>query len=308
MFILLPVGVDYETNRLPMVTFSLMGANILVYLIGLAGGEPTEQWIIENLMLTPGTSPWYAYLTSMFTHAGFFHLLGNMIYLFLFGACVEDTMGRWKFLLFYVLGGIAADFGHIAATPEHFTSEIPLCGASGAITACLAGFLVLFRNLEIEFRYFGFIFLRVFAGEFSLAAWIVISFWFAKDLLFAALTMAAKATGGGVAFAAHVGGFIAGLVLIGLYKLTPKKPEDDEPNLPIPAWRAFTPNTHPTLVGTEVEPNEAPTIFVSDAGVASGPFTSQQVRQMLSLGSISAEAHYWREGMTEWATVQDFIT
>jgi len=96
--------------------------------------------------------------------------------------------------------------------------------------------------------------------------------------------------------------------LIGLYKLTHKKPEEDEPNLPTPAWRAFTPNTQPALVRAEVEPNEAPMIFISDAGVDSGPFTSEQLRQMLSLGPISAEAHYWREGMTEWAIVQVFTT
>jgi hypothetical protein len=227
-----------------------------------------------------------------------------MMYLFLFGACVEDAIGRWKYLLLYLLGGLAAAFGHIAATPEHFSSDIPLCGASGAVTACIAAFLILFSRLEIEFRYFGLLLFRFFSGDFSLAAWIVISFWFAKDLLFAALTMASKSSGGGVAFAAHVGGFLGGLALIGIYKLLPKKsPSDsDSPGdwQPAPARATVLPEP------TAAEVNEVPGIFIADGGVESGPFTSYQIRQMLALGSISSAAYYWREGMAAWATVQDF--
>jgi membrane associated rhomboid family serine protease len=307
MFILLPVGVNYQTNRLPMVTFSLMGLNTLIYLISLIarlnGGEDTELWIFENLWLTPAYSGWYTYLTSMFVHAGFFHLLGNMIYLFLFGSCVEDAIGRWKFLIFYLVGGLAADFGHIAATPDHFASEIPLGGASGAVTACLAGFLVLFSKQEIEFRYFGFFFLRVFSGEFSLAAWLVISFWFAKDLLFAALSFAAESTGGGVAFAAHVGGFLGGLGLILPHHLLQRK---SVVATSTPPWQPSLVTSRTNRAPTPVELNETPAIYLSDGGVESGPFTTHQVRQMVALGSISAEAFYWQDGMTEWSTIQDF--
>jgi membrane associated rhomboid family serine protease len=310
MFILLPVGVNYQTNRLPIVTFSLIAINVLVYLISLFfelnGGEDAEYWIIENLWLIPAASSWPAYLTTMFVHAGFFHLIGNMLYLFLFGACVEDVVGRWKFLVFYLLGGLAAVFGHIAATPDHFASEIPLGGASGAVTACIAGFLILFSRLEIEFRYFGFFFFRVFAGEFSLAAWIVISFWFAKDLLFATLDFTSRHSGGGVAFAAHVGGFLAGLALIGIYRLLPK-PADSEPDetIPAPGPPAQTRGMSTARFNAPA-PAETPTVFISEGGLESGPFTHEQVRQMLALGSVSSDAYYWREGMIEWATVQDF--
>jgi len=307
MFILLPVGVNYQTNRLPVVTLSLMGLNTLVYLASLIatanGGEAAEAWIFENLWLAPAYSDWPAYLTSMFVHAGFFHLLGNMIYLFLFGCCVEDAIGRWQFAIFYLLGGLAADFAHIAATPDHFASEIPLGGASGAVTACIAGFLVLFSKQQIEFRYFGFFFVRFFSGEFFLAAWIVISFWFAYDLVFAALSYFTESTGGGVAFAAHVGGFLGGLALIGLYKLLPKKPSADD----------STPDGQPQLGGvppaaapSAAELQEPPAIFLSENGVQSGPFNPYQIRQMVLLGSISTETFYWQEGMAEWSPIQDF--
>lgn len=312
MFILLPTSVNYQTDRLPVITFGLMITNTLVWLGGLLyklnGGETAEVWIYENLWLIPSESHWYAYLTSMFVHGGFFHLLGNMLYLFLFGSCVEDVIGRWKYLGFYLLGGLAAAFAHIAATPDHFASEIPLGGASGAVTACLAGFLILFSKREIEFKYFGFFFFRVFAGEFELAAWVVISFWFAKDLLFAVLTMMAETTGGGVAFAAHVGGFLAGLAMIALYKLIHRKTAaaDEAPSLA--QWHPSMAGNLTARTGAELEADETPNIFLSDGGTESGPFTTQQVRQMLSLGSISPDTYYWREGMTEWATVQDFST
>lgn len=308
MFFLLPVGVNYQTNRLPLVTFILMGLNILIYVIGLIarfnGGDDAEIWIVEHLWLIPASSSWHAYLTSMFVHAGFFHLLGNMIYLFLFGCCVEDMVGRWKFLVFYLLGGLAADFGHIAAIGEHFQSEIALGGASGAVTACLAGFLVLFSRQEIEFRYFGFFFLRFFSGDFSLPAWIVISFWFAKDLLFAALSYAHESTGGGVAFAAHVGGFIGGLALVFLFKMTHRTSSEDSSAAEPPP--ALIPRP---VSSTELPPEdlaETPSIYLCENGVESGPFNSHQIRQMVTLGSVSTEAQYWQEGMTEWSPIQDF--
>lgn len=310
MFILLPVGVNYQTDRLPIVTFVLMGINVLVYIggliFGINGGEEAQDWIFQNLWLIPNESAWHAYLTSMFVHAGFFHLLGNMMYLFLFGSCVEDVIGRWKYLLFYLLGGLAAAFTEIAATSDHFASEIPFGGASGAVTACLGGFIVLLGKQEIDFRYFGFFFLRFFSGEFSLASWIVISFWFAKDLLFAALTFEFGQGHGGVAFAAHVGGFLAGLALIGVYKLIPRKKSEEEEA--VQEWSPTLAQRAAALSPIPVEVNETPAIFISEGGAQSGPFTTQQIREMISLGSISADAYYWQEGMAEWSTVQDFST
>jgi len=312
MFILLPVGVNYATQRLPIVTFIIMGINVAVYLITLfCGGftdEDTAQWVFDNLWLTPSISHPHTYLTSMFVHEGFFHLLGNMIYLFLFGCCVEDVIGRWKYLAFYITAGIAADLTQIAAGPLHFASEIPSGGASGAVTGCIAGFLVLFSKREIEFKYFGLIFFRPVGGEFTLAAWIVISFWFLSDLFFAFLghVLNPGKDVGGVAYAAHVGGFLAGLAMVGLYRVFNKQAVEEE--------AAAAPKWDPSMIRraamersrVEAAPVETPTIYITEGDSQSGPFTSQQVREMISLGSISAEALYWQEGMAEWSTVQDF--
>ena len=135
MFIVIPVGMNYRTQRLPVVTFTLLGLNILVYLVSLvcilANGENAESWIYENLWLIPAFTGWHTYLTSMFVHEGFFHLLGNMLFLYLFGCCVEDTIGRWRFVALYLVGGVLAELAYIAMTPDHFMSETALGGASG---------------------------------------------------------------------------------------------------------------------------------------------------------------------------------
>src|SRR5262249_48000783 len=150
--------------------------------LGNGNAENVEQWVIGHFWLTPDESVWYTYITSLLVHGGFFHLLGNMIYLYLFGACVEDVLGRWQFVIFYLLGGLASDFGHLLGTPEHFASHIPLGGASGAISACLGAFVLLLPKTRINFRYFVFLIFRFFSGEFWLPAWLVLSFWFLKDL------------------------------------------------------------------------------------------------------------------------------
>src|SRR5436190_15241698 len=128
MFIIVPVGMNYQTERRPVVTLTLMGINIFVYLVCLifeiTQGQEATLWIYEHLWLVPALSSWHTYITDMFVHAGFFHLLGNMVFLFLFGCCVEDIIGRWKFLGIYLLGGLVANFVYIAVSPEHFASEI----------------------------------------------------------------------------------------------------------------------------------------------------------------------------------------
>src|SRR5262245_2972861 len=147
MFIILPVGMNYRTGRMPVVTFTLIGLNVVVYLVGLvftlSQGKDAAIWIYQHLWLIPAQSTLHTYLTSMFVHAGFFHLLGNMLYLFLFGCCVEDIIGRWRFTALYLLGGFAAELVYIAATPDHFSSEIRMGGASGAISACMGAYLPL---------------------------------------------------------------------------------------------------------------------------------------------------------------------
>ena len=310
MFIAIPVGMNYRTERLPLVTLSLIGINTLVYLVSLfffftTDGE-SEFWIFNHLWLIPSACTWNAPLTSMFVHAGFFHLFGNMIFLFLFGSCVEDMIGRLRFAIFYLLGGLVAEFVFIAMSPEHFMSQHPMGGASGAISACMGMYLLLRAGADIEFKYF-FWFIYIRAGEFEIPAWMAITFWFAKDLLWAVLGLVSKNGGGGVAFGAHVGGFLGGFALIAIYKWIVKSREnsEDKPNLiidPIPVLIAASAQRQ------HVSTNETPTIFLHNGGEQSGPFTLAQIQSKLSCDEINRDAQYWSEGLSEWQSVLDLAS
>jgi membrane associated rhomboid family serine protease len=301
MFFILPVGVDYRARRYPVVTFSLMGANVVVYLISLvyffssgASAQETEQltWWEKTFWLIPSESVWYTYLTCLFVHGGLLHLLGNMIYLFLFGSCVEDVLGRWRYVIFYLVGGLASNFAHIAFTPDHFASDIALGGASGAISACMGGFVLLFHRTRVEFKYFFFLLFRLWSGEFHLPAWLVLSFWFLKDLALAVLSYAGDGDGGGVAFGAHVGGFLGGLAMVLACKPFLHR-EDEMPVKPAaPVVRI-------------ARPRNEPAVFVLEGETQTGPYPVSKVLEMVDLGTLSADAYFWREGMEDWRSVAE---
>jgi membrane associated rhomboid family serine protease len=314
MFITLPVGMNYRTERLPVMTFSLIGANTLIYVVSLVYAILTEGesdlWVMQNLWLIPIQSNWWMYLTSMFVHAGILHLLGNMIYLFLFGACVEDILGRARFLGFYLASGIVSELTFIAFTPAHFMSHVPMGGASGAIMGCLGMYLLLRADADIDFKYWYFFLFwgGAGSGEFAIPAWMAISFWFLKDLFWAVLGFVYKEGGGGVAFGAHVGGFVAGLAFIGLYKLFGQRRElaEEKSTLIIDPTQAML---SVAAARRKMEPpartNEQPTIFLHDGAEQTGPFTLTQVQSMLEQGTINREASYWSEGMSDWQNVAD---
>jgi membrane associated rhomboid family serine protease len=312
MFILLPVGVDYRARRQPVVTFTLMGICTLVYLVTLGfrlsgDSDSVEQWVYEYLWLTPGESHWWTYLTSQFVHGGIMHLAGNMVYLYLFGACVEDTIGRVRFTIFYLLCGVAAAFAHVLVTPDHFASEMPMGGASGAISGCIGGFLLLLAGTRIEFKWAVFFFFRLWNGEFMLPAWLVISFWFLEDLVMMILTALGDGhgRGGGVAFAAHVGGTLFGMGLIAIEKVRLKRIDNQEEALEeaVPVVRPVVRmRTRPQLAPAEVE---TPTIHLFWDGAESGPFTLSHVQQMFATDGIPADAQYWQEGMDEWRAADE---
>ena len=306
MFFLLPIGVDHRTRRYPVVTFVLMGICVLVYLgtflARVTGGESGEEWVVENLWLIPGESHWWAYVTTLFVHAGFFHLLGNMVYLFLFGACVEDIVGRWRFLAFYFLGGMAASLTHIAFAPDHFSSDIPLGGATGANSACMGGFLMLKARTSIDFKWIVFLFVRIFSGEFSMPSWLVITFWFLKDV---AGMVGNLGSGGhsGVAFAAHVGGTLLGIAWIALARLRTgfgQDADDDAVAAYVPA-RVSVRRVAPVVA----DPNEIATIFLHREGVQTGPFTPTRIGEMFGEGAMAAGTLYWFDGMSEWRDVEE---
>jgi membrane associated rhomboid family serine protease len=296
MFIIIPTGVNYRTDRMPVVTFSIMGVNALLYLISLvmfwSGGASEENdWLVDHFGLIPAESIWYTYITSLFVHAGFFHLLGNMMYLFLFGSCVEDILGRWQYVIFYLIGGLVADFGHILASAGNFDSTLPTVGASGAISACMGGFVLLLHGNKIDFKYILFFFFRFFVGEFALPAWLVMSFWFLKDLVFALLAASSPNGGGGVAFAAHVGGFVGGMGMVGIWKLLMRgrRPADD---------------VEETFSADGVRPR-APAIYLFENDTQTGPFSPQQIAEMQAVGSVSPDALYWQDGMADWRSVSE---
>lgn len=153
----------------------------------------------------------YTLFTSMFLHGGFMHLAGNMLFLFIFGDNIEDAMGHVSYLLFYLLCGLAAAISQVAL---EISSTIPIIGASGAISGVMGAYLVLFPHGKVRaIVIFGFI------GQVVLVpSWVMIGLWFALQLFSGFASLGAGADAGGVAFWAHVGGFIAGAILVWLFR------------------------------------------------------------------------------------------
>ena len=297
MFVILPLAVDYRARRYPVVTFSIMGINVALYILSLVyffGSEGHDDPLIGNLGLIPAEKVWYTWFTSMFVHADFFHILGNMIYLFLFGSCVEDLMGRGWYILFYLGGGLLANLSQVLITTSA-GADIPIVGASGAISACIGGFLIVLAKTKINFRWFFWFWFRFFHGEFWLAAWIVICFWFLQDFGSLLLALHFNIGGGGTAFGAHVGGTVAGALTMWLVrkKLPPMDDYEEE--------EAGVLRPVPVRSG-----NEPATIYLSTGGNQMGPFSASTVREMVALGSVSEGAFYWQDGMTEWRPVSEF--
>ncbi|HET7624947.1 MAG TPA: rhomboid family intramembrane serine protease [Verrucomicrobiae bacterium] len=326
---------NYRTERLPIVTLSLIGLNTLVFLVTLiasirTGGE-SNFWVMENLWLIPAESHWWTFITSVFVHGGILHLVGNMLFLFLFGCCVEDMIGRARFTIMYLSGGLFAALAYIAFSPEHFASEIPMGGASGAISACMGMYLLLRADAKIDFKYLFWLFVFVRAGEFELPAWIAIGFWFLKDLISMLIGIFSHHHGGGVAFGAHVGGLLAGIAMIGIHKFLSRStkiaemiPEPAASPVPVAIARTRAPirvrlrsssamanapgtvvDDSPEIATGEISPLETPSIFLHVEGEQRGPFTLSQVQGMLRLGSIGPDALYWSEGMSEWENIAD---
>jgi membrane associated rhomboid family serine protease len=149
-------------------------------------------------------------LTSMFMHGGWFHLLGNMFFLWVFGNNIEDAMGHGRFVVFYLLCGVAAAAAQIMVSPA---SAIPMVGASGAISGVLGGYLLLYPRVKVHtLVFFGF-----YATTIALPAYVMLGYWIILQLLGGLPALAGVDTGGGVAFWAHIGGFVAGLILIRLF-------------------------------------------------------------------------------------------
>jgi membrane associated rhomboid family serine protease len=303
-FFFLPVGVNYRAERWPVVTFALIVLCTIIHIWSMAlsfHSDDAYEWWINTFWFIPAQFSWFTVFTSMFVHGGIFHFVGNMIYLFLFGASTEDRIGRGRFLGLYLVGGVAAAFAHVAMTGSHFDSETPLGGASGAISAAMGAFLLLFPKTKIDFKYFGLFFFRPFGGEFSLKAWIVMSFWFLSDLFWAVLGMMDGEDGGGTAFGAHVGGFVLGMAALGMLKLWWRghPPEASlEQETPMRASRTVA--VRKILHATAERP-----FLIYQHDQEHGPYTFDEVLQYKEQGFIAADALFWRQGMPEWRPVEE---
>lgn len=208
-----PIG-DDDTNRrsVPVVTYALILLNVLVFLLELTGGEQfIVQWsIVPRRLLANPASDFPTIFSSMFMHAGWLHLGGNMLYLWIFGDNVEDAFGHLKFLVFYLICGVAADAAQIVVGPN---SNIPNLGASGAIAGVLAAYLVMFPRGQVR--------VLMGYGVIPMPALIVIGLWIVLQFIsgVGSITSAAADTGG-VAYMAHIGGFLAGLVMAFIWRGT----------------------------------------------------------------------------------------
>lgn len=201
-----PIGDDNSTLRtVPLVTYGLLILNILFFFVELLGGDVfILQWafIPARFQANP-LGDFITLFTSMFMHAGWMHLLGNMLYLWIFGDNVEDFLGHGKFLSFYLLCGLGATFSQMAVS---LGSTIPNLGASGAIAGVLGAYIVLFPHRRVR--------VLIIRSVVLMPALIVIGVWIALQLL-SGIGSIATMTGesGGVAYMAHIGGFAAGFIL-----------------------------------------------------------------------------------------------
>ncbi len=221
---MIPLHDDNPTEINPLVTIALIVACSLVFLYQASLPDKVGESFVFQYGAIPasifgheaafpedsvGFPLTLTLLTSMFLHGGWMHLIGNMLYLWIFGNNIEDVMGHVKFVIFYVVCGLVAAMSHALTDP---TSGIPMVGASGAISGVLGAYLLLFPRAQVMVL----IPLGIFTRTMYVPAGFVLGFWFVLQLLSGGMSLGQG--GGGVAWFAHVGGFVAGIALIGVFK------------------------------------------------------------------------------------------
>jgi membrane associated rhomboid family serine protease len=202
---LIPLGdASRRPTRWPVITVLLIAVNAFVFTRELMYGEAfVLQWSVIPAEIVSGHG-WITIVTAMFMHASWLHIISNMIFFWAFGPEIEDAMGRGRFLVFYLLGGLVAMLAQVAAAP---TSELPNLGASGAIAAVMGAFLVTYPRDRIKTALFFLIFVRIAFVPASL----LIGFWFLMQM-FSAGAVTQNVQTGGVAYLAHIGGFLFGVI------------------------------------------------------------------------------------------------
>jgi len=230
----IPYRDENPTTRPAVVTVAIIALNVLAWLfIEGAGAGRAVDAAVCNYGLIPGevlqrvapgtgvemapgmicsvdSSPHYwTVLTSMFMHGGWMHLIGNMVFFWVFGNNIEDAMGHVRFAIFYILCGVAAAATQVLITPS---STVPMVGASGAISGILGAYLLLYPRVRVH----ACVFLGFYVTSIAIPAFVMLGYWIVLQVLSSLSSLGARATGG-TAFFAHIGGFIAGLVLIRLF-------------------------------------------------------------------------------------------
>ncbi|HLV27220.1 MAG TPA: rhomboid family intramembrane serine protease [Gemmatimonadales bacterium] len=240
---MIPISDDNPTHRPAVVTYAILAVLLLVWVLYQGGLNFDESGMLQlaasvcNMGLVPaeltGAAPvgttvpiaqglgcvvdndpvnYFTPISSMFLHGSWSHLLGNGLFLWVFGNNVEDVMGRLRFLAFYLLCGLVASAAHVLVTPD---SPIPTVGASGAISGVMGAYLVLFPRVRVNMLFWFIIIIRVI----PVPAWLVLIYWFVLQVItgLPELTRVNSEVTGGVATWAHVGGFVAGVVLVYLF-------------------------------------------------------------------------------------------
>ena len=238
---MIPISDENPTLHTPIMTWLILGAMFAVWFVVQGGGLPGTEFELAksvcNLGMVPGELTHRARvgegfwiipgqlacmvdrdrinvltpIISMFLHGGWSHILGNAIFFWVFGNNIEDSMGPGRFLVFYLLCGLIAAATHVLMLPD---SPIPTVGASGAISGVLGAYLVLYPRVRVHMLFIFIIFFKVF----RIPAWIVLVYWFGLQVLTAYTTQVDPQVSNGVAVWAHVGGFVAGMLLIKLFE------------------------------------------------------------------------------------------
>jgi membrane associated rhomboid family serine protease len=218
-----PLKDDNPVHITPVVTWALIAINVLVFLYQVSLSPKLSEYFVYQYGVIPAVvvgqqslaaniatiPPSLSVFTSMFLHGGWMHLIGNMWFLWIFGNNIEEAMGGWRFLAFYLICGVAASWSHIAANTG---SIIPSIGASGAIGGVMGAYIMLYPRARVWTLIFLFFFIRIL----YIPAGIILGYWFLIQIVSG--SMSGAQSGADVAFWAHIGGFLAGVLLVGLFK------------------------------------------------------------------------------------------
>jgi membrane associated rhomboid family serine protease len=235
---MIPLRDDVPSRTVPLVNYTLIALNVFAFLLELGMGRDVQRFLQQTAVVpglftgadgalqvaevvTTSFDPALGgrVLLSMFLHGGWAHLLGNMLYLWIFGDNVEDRMGHVRYAVFYLLCGWAATYAHIAAAPA---SALPALGASGAIAGVLGAYVTLYPRARVITLLPLFIFVQLI----QVPAYFFLGLWFLQQFLYGTLSLArtAQTEGGGVAWWAHIGGFAAGFLLVWLFQSRKRAP------------------------------------------------------------------------------------